>query len=78
MTEVFYFVAIRILVEAGADINKQGEIGVTAIYVAVDFNRLEVVRFLAEVTYKHDLNEIGGWRAFIGGWKLLQNGLYCM
>ena len=38
------------LLEAGADIDKQGQLGVTALSAAVELNEAAVVRFLVQVT----------------------------
>lgn len=49
---IFHVFSCRFLLEAGADINWQGQLGGTAIWTAVLVDEVEAVKFLAEVTKK--------------------------
>lgn len=41
--------ALRVLLNAGANINSQGNIGATALFTAVDVEELGVVQYLLQV-----------------------------
>ena len=48
--EILLFLILRrVLLEAGADIDKQGQLGVTALIAAVELSERAVVRLLIEV-----------------------------
>ena len=40
----------RVLLDAGADINKRGEEGATPLFTAVDYTQIAALRFLLQVT----------------------------
>ena len=56
-------VTVRVLLEAGADVNQQNASGVSALYVAVQTRNRRMARLLLEAGADPDLQDASGWCA---------------